>query len=112
MSVIAVFSISIAIVAGILIYVIPAVGNQAQQLATHMPEYTLRAQALLNETIANAKRLSELPIFQRPENPDAQPYREGYITSAIDEGVARLKKDCLIWFSLQDSFFRGASAGF
>ncbi len=93
MSVIAVFSISIAIVAGILIYVIPAVGNQAQQLATHMPEYTLRAQALLNETIANAKRLSELPIFQRPENPDAQPdIVRGYITSAIDEGVAWLQK--------------------
>ena len=93
MSVIAVFSISIAIVAGILIYIIPAVGNQAQQLATHMPEYTLRAQALLNETIANAKRLSELPIFQRPENPDAQPdIVRGYITSAIDEGVAWLQK--------------------
>ena len=93
MSVIAVFSISIAIVAGILIYVIPAVGNQAQQLATHMPEYTLRAQALLNETIANAKRLSELPIFQRPENPDAQPdIVRGYITSAIDEGVAWFQK--------------------
>ena len=93
MSVIAVFSISIAIVAGILIYIIPAVGNQAQQLATHMPEYTLRAQALLNETIANAKRLSELPIFQRPENPDVQPdIVRGYITSAIDEGVAWLQK--------------------
>ena len=34
MSVIAVFSVSIAIVAGILIYIIPAVGNQAQQFAT------------------------------------------------------------------------------
>ena len=75
------------------IYIIPAVGNQAQQLATHMPECTLRAQALLNETIANAKRLSELPIFQRPENPDVQPdIVRGYITSAIDEGVAWLQK--------------------
>ena len=33
MSVITVFSVSLAIVAGILIYIIPAVGNQAQQFA-------------------------------------------------------------------------------
>ena len=75
MSVIVVFSVSIAIVAGILIYIIPAVGNQGQQFATHMPEYTARAQTLFNNTIDNAKRLSELPIFQRPESPEARANR-------------------------------------
>jgi predicted PurR-regulated permease PerM len=93
MSVVAVFSVSLAIVAGILIYIIPVVGNQAQQLATHMPEYTLRAQALVNETIENAKRLSELPIFQKSEDPNAQPsvFRV-YVTNATDEAVAWLQK--------------------
>jgi predicted PurR-regulated permease PerM len=67
MSVIAVFSVSIAMVAGILIYIIPAVGNQGQQLATRMPEYVERAQALIDQTVANVKRLAELPIFQRHE---------------------------------------------
>jgi predicted PurR-regulated permease PerM len=93
MSVITVFSASVAIVAGILIYIIPAVGNQAQQFATHMPEYTVRAQTLFNETIENAKRLSELPIFQRPEDSVARPtIFSGYIATAIDEGVTWLQK--------------------
>jgi predicted PurR-regulated permease PerM len=93
MSVITVFSASIAIVAGILIYVIPAVGNQGQQFATHMPEYTERAQALVSKTIENAKRLSELPIFQRPEDPVTRPTAfSGYLASAIDEGIAWLQK--------------------
>jgi predicted PurR-regulated permease PerM len=91
MSVIAVFSLSIAIVAGILVYIIPVVGNQAQQLATHLPEYTARAQTLLNDTIENARRFSELPIFQGPEDPTTPSIR-GYITRAIDEGVAWLQK--------------------
>ena len=93
MSVITVFSVSVAIVAGILIYIIPAVGNQGQQFATNMPEYTARAQTLFNDTIENAKRLSELPIFQRPDDPVAHPnIFSGYIATAIDEGVAWLQK--------------------
>jgi predicted PurR-regulated permease PerM len=92
MSVIAVFSVSIAVVAGILIYIIPAVGNQGQQLATRMPEYIERAQALIDQTIENAKRLAELPIFQRPENPAAGTTSfNGYLATAIDEGVAWLQ---------------------
>ena len=58
MSLIAVFSVSIAMVAGILIYLIPAVGNKGQQLATRMPEYVERAQALIDQTVANVKRLA------------------------------------------------------
>lgn len=93
MSVITVFSVSIAMVAGILIYVIPAVGNQGQQFATHMPEYTERAQGLITKTIENAKRLGELPIFQRPEDSVAHPtVLSGYLASAIDEGIAWLQK--------------------
>jgi predicted PurR-regulated permease PerM len=92
MSVITVFSVSIAVVAGILIYIIPAVGNQGQQFATHMPEYTERAQALISKTIENAKRLSELPIFQRPEDPVIRPTAfSGYLATAIDEGIAWLQ---------------------
>jgi len=93
MSVITVFTVSIAMVAGILIYIIPAVGNQGQQFATHMPEYTERAQALISKTIENAKRLSELPIFQRPEDSVTRPTAfSGYIATAIDEGIAWLQK--------------------
>jgi predicted PurR-regulated permease PerM len=92
MSVIAVFSVSIAVVAGILIYIIPAVGNQGQQLATRMPEYIERAQALIDQTIENAKRLAERPIFQRPENPAAGTTSfNGYLATAIDEGIAWLQ---------------------
>lgn len=93
MSVIAVFSVSIAMVAGILIYIIPAVGNQAQQFATHMPEYTERAQTLIGQTIESAKRLSELPIFQKPGDSLARPTPFGsYLATAVDEGVAWLQK--------------------
>jgi predicted PurR-regulated permease PerM len=93
MSVITVFSASIAMVAGILIYIIPAVGNQGQQFAIHMPEYLERAQALINQTIENAKRLGELPIFQRPADSLAEPTAfGGYLATAIDEGIAWLQK--------------------
>ncbi len=92
MSVITVFSASIAMVAGILIYIIPAVGNQGQQLATHMPEYTERAQALITKTLENAKRLSELPIFRRSEDPAARTiFFGGYLATALDEGIAWLQ---------------------
>jgi predicted PurR-regulated permease PerM len=91
MSVIAVFSVSIAMVAGILIYVIPAVGNQGQQLATRMPEYIERAQALIDQTVENVKRLAELPIFQRPENKVASAPFNGYLATAIYEGIAWLQ---------------------
>jgi predicted PurR-regulated permease PerM len=92
MSVIAVFSVSIAVVAGVLIYIIPAVGNQGQQLATRMPEYIERAQALIDQTIANAKRLAELPIFQRPEDPVAGTNSfNGYLATAMDEAIAWLQ---------------------
>jgi predicted PurR-regulated permease PerM len=92
MSVIAVFTVSIAMVAGILIYIIPAVANQAQQFATHMPEYIERAQALIGKTVENAKRLGELPIFQRTEAPGtgSAPF-SGYLATAIDEGIAWLQ---------------------
>ena len=66
MSVIAVFSLSIAMVAGILIYIIPAVGTQGQQLATRMPEYVERAQTLIDRTVENVKRFAEVPIFRSP----------------------------------------------
>ncbi|MGA7391143.1 MAG: AI-2E family transporter [Terrimicrobiaceae bacterium] len=92
MSVIAVFSVSIAIVAGILVYIIPVVGNQAQQLAAHLPEYTERAQTLINNTIENARRLGDLPIFQGREAAATGPSIRGYISSTIDEGVAWLQK--------------------
>ena len=92
MSVIAVFSVSIAIVAGILVYIIPVVGNQAQELAAHLPEYTERAQTLINNTIENARRLGDLPIFQGREDAATGPSIRGYISSTIDEGVAWLQK--------------------
>jgi predicted PurR-regulated permease PerM len=92
MSVITVFTVSIAMVAGILIYIIPAVANQAQQFATHMPEYIERAQALIGKTVENAKRLGELPIFQRTEDPGAGSAAfSGYLATAIDEGIAWLQ---------------------
>jgi predicted PurR-regulated permease PerM len=93
MSVITVFSVSIAMVAGIIIYMIPAVANQGQQFATHMPEYIERAQALFTQTIENAKRLGELPIFQRPADTEARPTLfGGYLATAIDEAIAWLQK--------------------
>ncbi|HEY5742524.1 MAG TPA: AI-2E family transporter [Terrimicrobiaceae bacterium] len=93
MSVITVFTVSIAVVAGILIYIIPAVGNQAQQFATHMPEYTERAQALFSQTMESARRLRELPIFQRPADSVEAPLPlSGYLATAIDEAVAWLQK--------------------
>jgi predicted PurR-regulated permease PerM len=92
MSVIAVFSVSIAVVAGVLIYIIPAVGNQGQQLATRMPEYLERAQALIDQTIQNVKRLAELPIFQRPEDPVAGTNSfNGYLATTMDEAIAWLQ---------------------
>ena len=78
-------------VAGILIYIIPAVGNQGQQLATRMPEYIERAQALIDQTIANAnvspscQSFNDLRIRQR-----ATPFN-GYLATAIDEGIAWLQ---------------------
>jgi predicted PurR-regulated permease PerM len=91
MSVIVVFSVSIAMVAGILIYIIPAVGNQGQQLATRMPEYIERSQALIDQTVENVKRLAELPIFQRSEKQVASAPFSGYLATAIDEGIAWLQ---------------------
>ena len=91
MSVITVFSVSIAMVAGILIYIIPAVGTQGQQLATRMPEYVERSQALIDQTVDNVKRLAALPIFHRSENQVTSAPFNGYLATAVDEGIAWLQ---------------------
>jgi predicted PurR-regulated permease PerM len=93
MSVITVFTVSLAIVTGILIYTIPAMVNQAQQFAANMPEYTERAQTLFNNTIEKARHFSELPIFQRPDDPQSRAtIFSGYLVHAIDQGALWLQQ--------------------
>jgi predicted PurR-regulated permease PerM len=93
MSVITVFTVSLAIVTGILIYTIPALVNQAQQFAANMPEYTDRAQTLFNNTIEKARHFSELPIFQRPDDQQSRPnIFSGYLVHAFDQGALWLQQ--------------------
>ena len=80
MSVIAVFSVSIAVVAGILIYIIP--GGKSRTATCHAYARIYRARPGADRPDRRKQtRLAELPIFQRPDSTVASAPFSGYLAT-------------------------------
>lgn len=93
LAIITVFVSFIALGAGILLWVIPTVWVQGQSFVSHLPEYSASTQKLITRTTEEMKRLSELPIFKKSDDPAAPPdFLSGYISNTISEGAAWLQK--------------------
>lgn len=91
-AIITVFCAILLISAGILVWIIPAMWQQGHSFANNLPQYTARAQALIVKTTEEVKRISELPIFRRPEDPNApKGLLATNITTALNDGVAWLQ---------------------
>lgn len=64
LSVLIVFLIFFLVVAGLLIWLIPAGVRQGQEFAANYPQYSEKAKELFVKTIEQAQNLSTLPVFQ------------------------------------------------
>ncbi len=93
LAIVTVFVSFVALGAGILLWVIPTVWVQGQSFVGHLPEYSASTQKLITRTTEEMKRLSELPIFKKPDDPAAPPdFLSGYVSNTISEGAAWLQK--------------------
>ncbi len=91
-AIVTVFLAILAVSAGILVWIIPAVWQQGHSFANNFPQYTARAQSLIVKTTDEVKRISELSVFRKPEDPNApKGLLATNITNALNEGVAWLQ---------------------
>jgi predicted PurR-regulated permease PerM len=90
-AVITVFATAVAILASLVLWVVPAIHHQGDSFSRKLPTYGKQAQALVKSTIDRAKHLAELPMFQ-PKTPGeeaADPFG-AYIATSVNEGVTWL----------------------
>ena len=90
MAIVTVFIVITAVGIGILVWIIPSIWTQGHNFANELPEYSARAQKLIANTTNEVKRLSELPIFRKPEDPDAP-------KGVIATNVSKMLNDGLVW---------------
>jgi predicted PurR-regulated permease PerM len=89
-AVIVVFVAILGVGAGVLIWILPTVWHQGEVFARELPSYIGRAQTLVNQTLEEARRLSELPLFKRDDDPDQDPVSK-YIASVVTSGLKTLQ---------------------
>lgn len=94
LAVITVFLAFLGAGVGIGFGVVPTLWHQGSIFAQKLPGYVERTQGLVNTTIEEARRLSELPIFKKSDDPNepADPIAN-YLSSTIDNSLAWLEKE-------------------
>jgi predicted PurR-regulated permease PerM len=104
--VITVFVSIIAILASLVVWVVPAIHRQGSSFTQKLPVYRTQAQALVQSTIEKAKHYAELPMFQAKE-PGAEsvdPFN-AYISSTINEGITWLTNSAPKFLGTVGNFF-------
>lgn len=92
LAVVIVFIAILAAGAGIILWILPDASRQGRSFVENLPTYTQKVQNLSTATINRVKSLSELPMFQKPADPEAQvdPVST-YLISTINQGLAWLQ---------------------
>lgn len=92
MAIVTVFIAITAVGIGILIWIIPSIWTQGHNFANELPEYSARAQKLITNTSNEIKKLGELQIFRKPEDPDApKGMLAANVTKILNDGLAWLQ---------------------
>lgn len=92
-SVFVVFLACSLVIVGVIVWVAPALWKQGNSFVANFPGYTTKAQKLVNDSIAELQKLSELPIFQK----EAGATEDGnalaaHLKEAIDDTLTGLQK--------------------
>lgn len=113
LAVVIVFLAVTLIIGGILIWIVPAIWRQGQQLYLHLPEYSASTQKLLDSTVTEARRIIELPMFQKPGDESADTgITANYVTQMVNEGVTWLNQKLPEILSTAGSFLKKSIGGF
>ncbi len=92
LAVILVFVTFIAAGVGVAVSVVPAIWEQGKALVTGMPEKTAKAQALLDRSVTEVRKMLELPMFHKAVPGEPPPdLLTGYVAKAIEEGAKWLQ---------------------
>ncbi len=113
LAVVIVFLAVTLIIGGILIWIVPAIWRQGQQLYLHLPEYSASTQKLLDSTVTEARRIIELPIFQKPDDEAAETgLTATYVTQMVNEGVLWLNQKLPEILGTAGTFLKKSIGGF
>jgi len=87
-AVITVFASVVAILASLVLWVVPAIHEQGNTVYRKLPTYNKQAQAFIQRSIESAKHFAALPMFQ-PKTPGqeaADPFN-AYLSTTVSEGI-------------------------
>jgi len=91
-SVVVVFLVASLLVAGIFVWVAPALWKQGNSFVSNFPSYATRAQNLVNNSIANIQKFAELPIFKQDAGiEEGGNMLAGHLKNAVDDVIAALQ---------------------
>jgi len=91
-AVILVFFAILGLGIGIMIWILPTVWHQGEVFAKELPSYTARVQTLVTQTLEKAQKMSELPLFKTPGDPEApQDPVSKYIATMANNGLKWLQ---------------------
>ena len=87
-AVITVFATVVAILASLVLWVVPAIHEQGSTVYQKLPTYNKLAQAFIQRTIDSAKHFATLPMFQpnAAGQETADPFN-AYLASTVNEGI-------------------------
>ncbi len=87
-AVIVVFATGITVVVTLVLWVVPSIHHQSEAFGRKFPDYSQKAQALVQTTIEQVRHLAELQVFQ-PKEAGAEPIDpfDAYIASSVNEGI-------------------------
>jgi predicted PurR-regulated permease PerM len=95
-AVVTVFATILAILASLVLWVVPTIHDQGETFSRKLPVYSKQAQALVLSTIDRIKHVAELPVFQ-PKSPAADaadPFNVNtYISNSVNEGINWLQSN-------------------
>lgn len=113
MAVVTIFLAILAVIVGILLWILPSAWSQGESFARNLPSYSDRAQNLFTKTIDEARRLSELPLFRKTGDPNeaVDPLTE-YLSTAATNGVQWIQAQAPHLVSSIIGFLQRSAGGF
>jgi predicted PurR-regulated permease PerM len=111
-AVILVFFAILGLGVGILIWILPTIWHQGEVFAKELPSYSARVQTLVTQTLEEARKLSELPLFKKPGDPEApQDPVSKYISTMADNGLRWLQDQAPNLAAATGNFLQRSAGG-
>jgi len=111
-AVILVFFAILGLCVGILIWILPTIWHQGEVFARELPNYSARVQTLVAQTLQEVQKVSELPLFKKPGDPEApQDPVSKYISTMADNGLKWLQDQAPNLAAATGNFLQRSAGG-